>query len=279
MEKYKIERNSVQETLLIPLYGRKMAVELFPDLFDDVAAVQLWSKIDYDMAKQSKLKLKIGAIMAGTRQYDLAAVCRRYLTDHPAAAVVNLGCGLDTTFYSVANGQARGYNLDFGDVIAVRNQLLPARQLETKITADLTDYSWLEKIDFDPARGAVFFASGLFYYFKKEAVRDLFINMARAFPGAKLAFDATNAKGLKKMAKTWLSAAEMADIGLYFSLESVAELSAWSDDFDNVVQKGYMTGYRSLDKRFGFWANLLFNHVDKSGLGKIIEIEFKKRAL
>ncbi len=275
MKKYRIERNSVQETLLIPLYGRKRAVELYPDLFDDRATLELWSQIDYDMAKQPSFKLKIGAIMAATRQFDLGTVCRRYLAEHPAASVVNLGCGLDTTFYSVANGTARGYNIDFPDVIEVRNQLLPARDLEYNIAADLSDCSWFDKIDFDPARGAVFFASGVFYYFKRAAVKDLFVAMAAAFPGAKLAFDATNGKGLKKMAKTWLGAANMRDVGLYFSVEDSAELATWSDRFSSVTARGYMAGYRPLDKRFGWVANLLFKHVDKRGLGKIIEIDFK----
>lgn len=30
MKKYPIEKNTVQETLVIPLYGRKMCSELFP---------------------------------------------------------------------------------------------------------------------------------------------------------------------------------------------------------------------------------------------------------
>ena len=33
--KHKISKGSVQKTLLIPLYGRKMAMELYPDLFSD----------------------------------------------------------------------------------------------------------------------------------------------------------------------------------------------------------------------------------------------------
>ncbi len=276
MEKHKIERGSVQETLLIPLYGKKMAVEMFPDLFDDRAAVELWSKIEYDMPKQSKLKLKMGAIMAGTRQYDLAAVCRDYLLKKPAAAVVNMGCGLDTTFYSVANGRAQGYNIDLPDVIDVRNQLLPARSGEKNIAVDLTDYSWFDQIDFDLARGAVFFAAGVFYYFKRAAVRDLFINMAAAFPGAKLVFDATNARGLKKMLKTWLGPANMKNVGVYFSIEDAAELKAWSGRIEDVVRKGYMTGYRPLDSRYGLLMNAIFNHVDKAHLGSIVEITFKE---
>ncbi len=276
MKKYKIEKNSVQETLLIPLYGKKLAVEMYPDLFADKAAVELWSKIDYDEMKQSKIKLKIGAIMAGTRQYDLATVCKRYLADNPEASVVNMGCGLDTTFYGVSNGRARGFNLDFQDVIDVRNELLPARQLETNIATDLTDYTWFDKIGFAPEKGAVFFASGVFYYFKKGDVRDLFINMAKAFPGGKLVFDATNAKGLKKMLKTWLGSANMTEVGAYFSIDDAAELKTWSDDFKSVTRKGYMTGYRPLDRRYGFFANMLFRHVDNVNLSSIIEIEFAK---
>lgn len=33
--RYKIEKNTVQETLIIPLYARKMCSELYPDLYRD----------------------------------------------------------------------------------------------------------------------------------------------------------------------------------------------------------------------------------------------------
>ncbi len=33
--KYKIEKNTVQETLVIPLYARRMCSALFPDLYWD----------------------------------------------------------------------------------------------------------------------------------------------------------------------------------------------------------------------------------------------------
>ena len=33
--KYHIEKNTVQETLVIPLYGRKMCSELYPNLYRD----------------------------------------------------------------------------------------------------------------------------------------------------------------------------------------------------------------------------------------------------
>ena len=46
--KYKIEKNTVQETLIIPLFARKVCSELYPDLYRDETAVCLIDDIDYD---------------------------------------------------------------------------------------------------------------------------------------------------------------------------------------------------------------------------------------
>ena len=43
---YKIEKNTVQETLIIPLYARKMCSELYPNLYRDEAALRLGGAVD-----------------------------------------------------------------------------------------------------------------------------------------------------------------------------------------------------------------------------------------
>ena len=58
--KYKIEKNTVQETLVIPLYGRKMCSELYPNLYRDETAIRLMKEIDYDF---SVLEKKSGNLM------------------------------------------------------------------------------------------------------------------------------------------------------------------------------------------------------------------------
>ena len=273
--KYKIEKGSVQETLLIPLYGRKMAMDLYPDLFADTDCQRLFDRIDFEAPVLSGIKAKIGAVMAATRQYDMAAVCRDYLNDHPNAAVINLGCGLDTTFSQVDNGTAVGYHVDFPDVIKTREELLPVKERQINIACDLTDHSWMDVIKFNQEDGAVFFASGVFYYIKNEEVKKLFCTLAKRFPGGKIVFDATTARGLKNMLKTWLADADMTTVGLYFSVEEEQDLAAWSDDFLSVSRKGYMTGYRKLDKRYGFLANTLFRMMDKTRMCQVIEITFR----
>ena len=173
--KYKIEKNTVQETLILPLYSRKLCTELYPNLYQDETAVHLIDQIDYDFSEAEKnsrsLMQRFGALEVAMRQNDLAFEVRAYLKNHPCAAVVNLGCGLDNTGRACNNGRCKIYNLDFPDVIALRQQLLPAGEREQNIPCDLKDPAWFAKID--ASGGAVFFASGVFYYFLTQQVKAL----------------------------------------------------------------------------------------------------------
>lgn len=246
--KYKIEKNSVQETLVIPLYGRKMCTELYPNLFRDDTAVRLMNEIDYDFSilekKSGSLMQRFGFLEAAMRQNDLAWEVRDYLKSHPNAAVVNLGCGLDDTGRSCDNGSCVIYNLDFPDVIAARDAMLPAGEREHNIPCNLNDTAWFDEID--ASGGAVFFAAGVFYYFLKDQVRALVQKMAGAFPGAKLVFDAANERAVKLMLKTWIKDAEIKDVGAYFAVSDAArEISAW-DKRVAVSSRGYMLGYNDL---------------------------------
>ena len=246
--KYHIEKNTVQETLVIPLYGRKMASTLYPGLFRDETAARLVDSIDYDFSalakKSDSLMQRFGFLEVTMRQRDLAFEVTEYLKAHPNAAVVNLGCGLDDTGRRCDNGSCKIYNLDFPEVIAVRNELLPAGERETNLPCDLNDTAWFQSIQ--AADGAVFFAAGVFYYFLKEQVRALTQAMAGAFPGGRLVFDAANKSAVKLMLKTWIKDAEIQDVGAYFAVaDAVRELSAW-DPATQVSSHGYMLGYHDL---------------------------------
>jgi hypothetical protein len=74
--KYKIEKNTVQETLIIPLYGRKMCSELYPNLYHDESALRLIREIDYDFSaleqKSGSFMQRFGFLEAAMRQSDLA---------------------------------------------------------------------------------------------------------------------------------------------------------------------------------------------------------------
>lgn len=250
MQRHPIEKNSIQETLVIPLYGRALCTRKFPQLFADQTAAELLEQIDYDFSaleqRSGGLLQTFGALEVAMRQSDLAFEVREYLRAHPRAAVVNLGCGLDSTGRACDNGQCRIYNIDLPDVMAVREALLPAGERERNLAAELNDLSWFDAIDAPTEDGAVFFAAGVFYYFRTEQVRALCAAMAERFPGGRLVFDAAGPTAVKLMLKTWVKQAGIRDVGAYFSVRDPArELSPWTDRIA-VSSRGYMQGYQKL---------------------------------
>jgi len=276
MGKYHIEKNTVQETLIIPLYGRKVCSERFPDLFKDNEAERICNMLDYDFAEKGKRMESgvglFGAIEVAQRQYDIACEVKEYLKIHPKAAVVNLGCGLDDTFRKCNNGICFGYNIDMPDVTDIRNEILPAGEREKNLGYNLNDDRWMDEIPGED--GAVFYASGVFYYFRTETVKTMFSKMAKRFPGAVIVFDACNKRGAKMMAKTWLKEAGISDVQAYFSLENVTELESWSDNFAKVSSKSYMRGYRDIYNSVSLQHKLMIKFCDKYVNMIIAKIEF-----
>ena len=275
--KHRIEKNTVQETLIIPLFARKVCSELYPNLYRDETSIRLIDEIDYDFSeaerKSRSLMQRFGSLEVAVRQNDLAWEVRDYLKSHPTAAVVNLGCGLDSTGRACDNGSCKIYNLDFPDVIAVRNELLPAGEREENIPCNLNDTAWFSQID--ASGGAVFFASGVFYYFLTEQVKALAQAMAGTFPGGVLVFDAANRTAVKMIAKTWLKSAKIKDVGAYFAVsDAPGEIGAW-DSRLQVTSRGYMLGYNDLrDPSVSGFFRFLAKVGDHGMKMQIVKIEF-----
>lgn len=276
--KYHIEKNTVQETLIIPLFGRKICAEYYPELFEDKEAQRICDMLDYDFeSKKKKMESAVGlfgALEVAQRHFDLVWEVEDYLKTHPKAAVVNLGCGLDDTFRKVDNGSCFGYNIDMPDVIAVRDELLPAGEREKNIACDLNDFAWIEQIE--SKNGAVFYAAGVFYYFKTEDVKRLISEMAQRFPGGVLVFDTCNKRGAKMMTKTWLKEAGISDVNALVSLEDASVIRLWSESIDTVTTRSYMRGYRDIYGEVGLLYKILIKFCDNMVKMKIVKIFFGK---
>ena len=158
----------------------------------------------------------------------------------------------------------------------MRNELLPAGEREKNIPCDLNDTEWFAKID--ASGGAVFFASGVFYYFLTEQVRELVQGMADAFPGGVLVFDAANRTAVKMIAKTWLRTAKIKDVGAYFAVSDAAkEIGTW-DSRLQVTSRGYMLGYNDLrDPSVSGFFRFLARVGDNGMKMQIVKIGFGDR--
>ncbi len=244
MEKVTIEKNTVQETLIVPLYGRKMCSEKFPELYEDVFAERLCERLDYDFSELEKKKksflYEFGALEAAMRQLDIIWEIKNYLGKYPKATIVNLGCGLDETGKACDNGLCKIVNIDFPDVISVREQLICKHERERNISCDLKDYSWMNEVD--GSNGVIFFAAGVFHYFKMEDVKSLVLELSDRYSRGCLVFDSVGKFGLKLMMKKVLKNMDIDDVDGYFYVNNPAKDLNWSEKI-KVSSKGYMLGY------------------------------------
>lgn len=269
-----LQKHTVQHTLCMPLRGRMIAARKYPDLFPDRDAEGIVRALGEDVSGRGLYRLQYMWMNCLIRQYNLAWEVSEYLKRHPRAAVVELGAGLSCLRRQMGNETNPWYCLDMPDVIALREKHIPKGEQERNIACDLNDFSWFDKVDFDPAKGIVFNAGGLFYYFEKEQVRRLFCAMAERFPGGMIAFDAVNALGLKGVNAEVKLAGERA--GSYFSLEKPKEeLESWSERIVNVIEKDYADGYL----KGGYRKTLvtrLFNWVMRTfHMSFMLHVEFK----
>lgn len=241
----RIEKDSVQETLIIPLYARKKCSDKFPKLYSDPMASAICERIDYDFSaldkKYETLGYEFGAMEGALRQMDMMWEIADYLKDRPNASIVCLGCGLDFDPRRCCGEKNKIINVDFPDVIAVRETIAEKDEREVNIASDLTDLSWMDKVD--GKNGVILYAAGVFHYLKKEDVKKIALAVAEKFPGGRLIFDTVGMIGYKLMMKIALKSHSMNDFGkLFYTGNAVKDLSGWSNKI-HVSSRGYMLGY------------------------------------
>ena len=174
----------VQETLLIPLWGRaKISKEPNPILYDE-KAVEIVEKLEYDFSRINKRFGMFDAFFWSCRAKILDDEIRLFLTEHPRAVIVNLGTGLETAFHRVDNGQLRWYDLDLPEVIEIRRKLIPETDRSKCIARSLFDFQWFEEIE--EGDGLLLISGGVFAYFPEKDVKGFFLAAADRFPGAEI---------------------------------------------------------------------------------------------
>lgn len=184
----------VAETLFIPLYHRAQEAKREDAIIRDERAAPLVERaasLGYDFEPVRRIQTmeanKVARFML-TRTMD--RYTRDFLKCHPRAAVVHIGCGLDTRFDRVDDGLVDWYDLDLPDVIALRRQLVGGESERYHlIESSAFDDAWFDSVDATGGRAVLFLAENVFVYFGEEEVRALVLKLCDRFPGAELVFD------------------------------------------------------------------------------------------
>jgi len=238
-----IQLDGVQKTLLMPLYGRAKLSRVSNDLLVDSKAVEIVDSLDFDFSAIEKNTTYAGHIYYLVRAKIIDDSILDYLENHPQATIINLGSGLDTTFYRIDNKLIRWYDIDLPGVIELRNMLIPETERSKYIKSSIFDMDWIKSIK--SSNNILFICTGVFEYFDKEQVVEFLVSLAENFPGSEIIFNTTSNNKLnsyfvkKNMKKMGMNASptrmgniinclkrlrDKLTIVEYYSLESKIEL-------------------------------------------------------
>ena len=224
-QKIRIKIGTVEETLLLPLWGRAHETQKSNPRLVDQSAVEIINQIDYDFSdiEKSQSMSQHGWV---ARSLHTDRMARGFIEQHPQATIVNIGCGLDTTFSRIDNGQIMFYELDLPDVMALRKSFYGDSDRHKSIAASFLDTEWFEQIKVRD--GLLFLAGGVLYYFKEAQIKRFFIQVADYFKSCDFYFDSLSPMGMKIAKKQVLKKGGMGvsmDGG--WGLKSIKALEKW----------------------------------------------------
>ena len=194
------ETATIQSTMVGPLWARAKYSKLYPNILQDHKASIILEKVkglhpDYDFTRLDEFLGEFLSLSFVIRARTFDDIITAYIAENPGASIVNLGCGLDTTFSRVDNGSIRWYDLDLPDAIEYRLRLIPETDRSKCIPKSIFDFSWMDDVRFQSERGLLMFAGGLFAYFEEEDIIKLFKSMQERFPTSEIVFDSSSARG------------------------------------------------------------------------------------
>jgi len=265
-----ISLGDVQKTLLLPLWGRANETQKNKPLLVDNTAVEIVQKLNYDLSPLARNMREITRFAWIVRSLLMDRVVRQFLLQYPRGTVVNIGCGLDTTFDRVDNGSCRWLDLDLPDVIALRRNFIPESERRTFIASSFLDDCWLEQVSRDD--GVFFMVAGVFYYFEEEQVRKFFVRLADRFPVSELICDVSSPMGVRAANKMVITASGLDERSfLKWGVKSPSEILEWDPRIRLVRKYAYFRG-RKRHLRPKFWFSAIM--VDVLKIQYLVHVKF-----
>lgn len=273
MSTKKLASNSVQETMLIPLYGRAIAGQQFPDILRDPVAETIVQQVDYDFSGiGSMYGTEYAAISCLARAVHMDDKARAYLAKHPDGTIVYLGAGLDATFERVDNGRVHWYNLDLPDAMAYRERFIQPSERCRHIARSMFDYAWFDEIEPPPDGTILVLAAGLFFYFSKSQLAELTDNLCRRFRHGELFFEAASRRGTQ-IANAMVRRSGNTGAPMSFWVDSAVELATWSPKITRVECRPYF-GRLTRERRLRPFTRIVMSGGDILSMVKLVSIRW-----
>jgi O-methyltransferase involved in polyketide biosynthesis len=254
-DRIKVELGEVQETLLLPLWGRAVESQKTKSRLTDRMAVEIVKRIDYDFSTITKNISWITQLAWVARSLHVDRAILEFIKDKPQATIVNIGCGLDTTFDRIDNGQIMFYDLDLPDVINLRKTFFHETERRKTISCSFLEGEWLNRLETN--NGLLFIAAGVFYYFLENQIKCFFVSLADRLSGCEVFFDSASPLGVNVANKRVIKDGGMDETAiLKWSIKSARSIEQWDRRIQVVEEfpmfRGMKKGY-SVKMKYGLW--------------------------
>ena len=175
--------DSVNKTLYIPLYG-KSYVSKRGIILRDEKAEQIWAAEGFPLKGKSASKWL--AYYMGMRSVVFDRWLAEKMDENPNAAVLHIGCGMDSRVVRVGEQGHRWFDVDFPEVIQQRRKYYAETEHYKMISGDLREKDWLEQI---PGGKAIVVLEGISMYLKPEELKTAFENLYAHFENVQILMD------------------------------------------------------------------------------------------
>jgi len=255
-----IELGSVQKTLLLPLWGRAVETQKPNPLLVDKKAVSIINNIPYDFNVFAKNIHPLSRLSWIARSNYFDKKIKEFITVYPEATIVNIGCGLDTTFDRVDNGNILWYDLDLPDTIELRKKYISETDRSKFISKSVFDTSWYDSVE--KRNNVMLLIAGVLYYFYEGDIKRLFREFHDFLPGVEIVFDYASRLGIKISNKKVLEKGGMDKSAyLIWGIDNILEIEEWDNNItviDNILMyKEHKKNYSILWRMGMTFADLL----------------------
>ena len=253
-----IKLGNVQETLFLPLWGRAIETKKQKPLLVDNKAVSIINNIPYNFTTISKNINNLSRRSWIARSIYFDNKIKAFIKVFPEATIVNIGCGLDTTFDRVDNGKIQWLDLDLQDTIELRKKYISETDRRHFIPKSVFDTSWYDIIE--EKNNVMLLIAGVLYYFDEINVKRLFNDFHTFLPGVEIIFDYASKLGIKLSNKVVLEKGGMDESAyLKWGINNILELEKWDS---NIKVISYTPMYKEHKKSYSLIKRIGMNIAD-----------------
>lgn len=264
-----IKLGSVQKTLLLPLWGRAIETKKTKPLLIDNKAVSIISNLPFDFSVIANNVSKLSQTSWIARSIFFDKKIKAFIDDNPEATIVNIGCGLDTTFDRVDNGKIQWFDLDLPDSIALRRNYFSETDRRKFVSMSVFNTDWYKNIN--STNKVMFLIAGVLYYFDETEVKKLFSDFHNFLPGVEIVFDYCSTKGKKIANKKVIEKGGM-DKSAYlkWGIDNIYDIEKWAN---NIKVKSNMPMFKEHKKKYPFIKRIGMNISDMMKIMSLAHIE------